>query len=59
MNRVLMNDPATFQAFLAKIPVGRWGQPEELGGAIVFLCSPASAFVTGTSLLIDGGWTAQ
>ena len=59
MNRVLMNDPAAYQAFLAKIPVGRWGQPEELGPAIVYLCSPASAFMTGTSLTVDGGWTAQ
>jgi NAD(P)-dependent dehydrogenase (short-subunit alcohol dehydrogenase family) len=59
MNRVLMNDPAAYQAFLAKIPLGRWGRPEELGGAIVFLCSPASAFMTGATLVLDGGWTAQ
>lgn len=59
MNRVLMNDPVAYQSFLAKIPLGRWGQPEELGPAIVYLCSPASAFMTGTSLTIDGGWTAQ
>ncbi len=59
MNRVLMNDPVAYQAFLAKIPVGRWGQPEELGPAIVYLCSPASAFMTGASFTIDGGWTAQ
>lgn len=59
MNRVLMNDPVAYQAFLAKIPLGRWGQPEELGGAIVFLCSPSSAFMTGTTLTLDGGWTAQ
>jgi len=59
MNRVLMNDPVAYQAFLAKIPAGRWGQPEELGPAIVYLCSPASAFMTGTSFVIDGGWTAQ
>ena len=59
MNRVLMNDPAAYQAFLSKIPMGRWGQPEELGGAIVFLCSPAAAFMTGTTLTLDGGWTAQ
>jgi NAD(P)-dependent dehydrogenase (short-subunit alcohol dehydrogenase family) len=59
MNRPLMNDPVAYQAFLAKIPLGRWGQPEELGGAIVFLCSPASAFMTGTTLTLDGGWTAQ
>jgi NAD(P)-dependent dehydrogenase (short-subunit alcohol dehydrogenase family) len=59
MNRVLMDDPVAYQAFLAKIPLGRWGQPEELGGAIVFLCSPASSFMTGTTLTLDGGWTAQ
>ncbi len=59
MNRVLMTDPVAYQAFLAKIPIGRWGQPEELGPAIVYLCSSASAFMTGASLTIDGGWTAQ
>ena len=59
MNRPLMNDPVAYQAFLSKIPLGRWGQPEELGGAILYLCSPASAFMTGTSLTLDGGWTAQ
>jgi NAD(P)-dependent dehydrogenase (short-subunit alcohol dehydrogenase family) len=59
MNRALMNDPEAYKAFMAKIPLGRWGQPEELGGAILFLCSPASAFMTGTTLTLDGGWTAQ
>ena len=59
MNRVLMNDPAAYQAFLAKIPMGRWGQPSELGATIVYLCSEASSFMTGSSLIVDGGWTAQ
>jgi NAD(P)-dependent dehydrogenase (short-subunit alcohol dehydrogenase family) len=59
LNRQIMNDPEAYRAFLSKIPMGRWGQPEELGGLIVYLCSPASAFMTGTSLTIDGGWTAQ
>ncbi|MBC7527964.1 MAG: SDR family oxidoreductase [Chthonomonadaceae bacterium] len=59
MNKPLMNDPVAYAAFLSKIPLGRWGQPEELGGAIVYLASPASAFMTGTSFTLDGGWTAQ
>jgi len=59
MNRQLMSDPVAYQTFIAKIPMGRWGQPEELDGAILFLASPASSFVTGTALYVDGGWTAQ
>jgi len=59
MNRVLMNDPDAYKAFLAKIPLGRWAQPEELAGPILFLASEASSFVTGTTLFVDGGWTAQ
>ncbi len=43
----------------ARIPLGRLGQPQDIAGAIVFLASPAAAMITGTSLLIDGGWTAQ
>jgi NAD(P)-dependent dehydrogenase (short-subunit alcohol dehydrogenase family) len=43
----------------ARIPLGRLGQPQDVAGAIVFLASPAAAMITGTSLLIDGGWTAQ
>ena len=59
MNLPLMNDPVAFQTFLSKIPMGRWAQPEELGGVIVFLCSEASAYMTGVTLTVDGGWTAQ
>ena len=44
---------------LAKIKLGRLGQVEDLMGAIVFLASDASALMTGTSLVIDGGWTAE
>lgn len=43
----------------ARIPLGRLGQPRDVAAAIVFLASPSAAMITGTSLLIDGGWTAQ
>jgi NAD(P)-dependent dehydrogenase (short-subunit alcohol dehydrogenase family) len=43
----------------ARIPLGRLGEPQDVAAAIVFLCSPAASMITGTSLLIDGGWTAQ
>jgi NAD(P)-dependent dehydrogenase (short-subunit alcohol dehydrogenase family) len=59
MNKQLLNDPQAYQQFVANIPMGRWGELEELTGAIVFLASEASSFVTGTSLFIDGGWTAR
>ena len=59
MNRQLLNDPQAYQQFVANIPMGRWGELGELTGAIVFLASDASSFVTGSSLFIDGGWTAR
>lgn len=59
MNLPLLNDPAKYQAFVAKIPMGRWGELHELAGAALFLASDASSFVTGSALFVDGGWTAQ
>ena len=59
MNLPLMNDAAAYQTFLSKIPMGRWAQPEELGGVVLFLCSDASSYMTGADLKVDGGWTAQ
>jgi len=44
---------------MSRIPLGRLGRMEEVAGAIVFLASPAASLITGTSLVIDGGWTAR
>ena len=52
-------DPGFRDFVLGSIPMGRLGTPEEVAGAVVYLCSPAAAMVTGTSLLMDGGWTAR
>jgi NAD(P)-dependent dehydrogenase (short-subunit alcohol dehydrogenase family) len=59
MNRPLLDDPVKYKAFVANIPMGRWGELEELTGAVVFLASEASSYVTGTPLFVDGGWTAR
>lgn len=59
LNAPVINNPEANQFFLNHIPLGRWGKPEELAGAIVFLASDASSFMTGAALTIDGGWTAE
>jgi NAD(P)-dependent dehydrogenase (short-subunit alcohol dehydrogenase family) len=58
LNRPLLNDPVKYQEFIKRIPMGRWGEVEEIAGAAVYLASPSSSFVTGSSLFVDGGWTA-
>ncbi len=59
INAPLMQNPELKATFLAKTPLGRWGLPSEIAAAAVYLCSDAAGFVTGTDLVIDGGWTAQ
>lgn len=52
----LRGDSVRSAAIVARTPLGRWGKPEDMGGAAVFLCSPAAAFVTGAVLPVDGGY---
>lgn len=59
MNTALMQNPEINQQFISKIPLGRWGQVQEIGQLALYLCSPEAGFITGTDILIDGGWTAQ
>ena len=55
----LRADPARNKAILDRIPAGRWGDPGDVTGAAVFLCSPASDYVNGHILVVDGGWLAR
>jgi NAD(P)-dependent dehydrogenase (short-subunit alcohol dehydrogenase family) len=59
MTRPMMARPEFAQWVKERIPAGRVGQPEDVAAAVVFAASPAASLVTGTSLVIDGGWTAQ
>ena len=59
LNAPLLQDPKLSAEFIAKIPLGRWGKPEEVGHLAVYLCSEDAGFITGTDFLMDGGWTAQ
>ena len=57
--QALRDDPVRSRDILARIPAGRWGKPDDLGGAAVFLASSASDYVHGTILAVDGGWLAR
>src|SRR3984885_4027203 len=59
MNAAIMNNPEANAQFLASLPVGRWGKVEDIGALACYLCSDAAGFITGTDILIDGGWTAK
>ena len=59
MNRPVMDDPKANAQFLAALPVGRWGKVEEIGALACYLCSDMAGFITGTDIVIDGGWTAK
>ncbi len=55
----LQKDEMRNRQIMERIPAGRWGEPEDLTGAAVFLASPASDYVTGTVLVVDGGWLSR
>ncbi|MEW6305421.1 MAG: SDR family NAD(P)-dependent oxidoreductase [Verrucomicrobiota bacterium] len=59
MNQVVIQNPEANREFISKIPQGRWGRVEDIGALALFLCSEDAAFITGTDILIDGGWCAQ
>ena len=59
INAPLMQNAELRAQFLAKIPAGRFGQPNEIAKLAVYLCSEEASFITGTDIVIDGGWTAQ
>ena len=56
---MLRADTARNAAILSRIPAGRWGEPEDLAGAVVYLSSSASNYVSGTILTVDGGWMGR
>jgi 2-deoxy-D-gluconate 3-dehydrogenase len=55
----LRGDPVRYEAILGRIPAARWGRPEDLNGAVIYLASSASDYVTGTIVTVDGGWMGR
>ena len=55
----LQKDPDRSAAILSRIPAGRWGEPDDIKGAVLYLASEASDYVNGTTLLVDGGWMGR
>lgn len=58
LTQQIKDSPDWYQAYADKGALGRWSQPSELAGAVVYLASEAASFVTGSTLMVDGGWTA-
>ncbi|MHC4871509.1 MAG: SDR family NAD(P)-dependent oxidoreductase [Planctomycetota bacterium] len=59
MNIPVTSDPEKKQAFADMMPIGRWGDPKEIRGISLYLCSQACSFMTGSGIVLDGGWIAQ
>lgn len=59
LNLPIIQNPEVNRWFNERIPLGRWGKEEEIAGLALYLCSEEAGFITGTDVLIDGGWCAQ
>jgi 2-dehydro-3-deoxy-D-gluconate 5-dehydrogenase len=59
LNAHIWQDPIRRDQTLARLPAGRWGEPSDLGGAVVFLASAASDYLHGVVLPVDGGWLSR
>lgn len=59
MNTALIQDPERAASILARLPAGRWGNPEDFKGSVVYLASRASSYVSGEVLTVDGGWMGR
>jgi NAD(P)-dependent dehydrogenase (short-subunit alcohol dehydrogenase family) len=59
LNLPILQNPEVNRWFNERIPLGRWGKEEEIAGLALYLCSEEAGFITGTDVLIDGGWCAQ
>lgn len=59
MTEGIINDPQKSELFMSHTPVRRWGDPNDIGKLALFLCSNEASFITGTDILIDGGWLAE
>jgi 2-deoxy-D-gluconate 3-dehydrogenase len=59
LTEALQNDPTRSRQILERIPAGRWGSPQDVAGAAVFLASSASDYINGHILVVDGGWLAR
>ena len=59
MTQARRGDPGNYERMISRIPMGRYGEPEEIANGVLYLASDESRWVTGSELVLDGGWTAQ